>query len=66
MIASLPADCEKTFAMVLPAEWSQPFTDSFKSIKRKPASGFRFICNETSGIRTPDNLIKSQVLYQLS
>ena len=22
--------------------------------------------NETSGIRTPDNLIKSQVLYQLS
>ncbi len=25
-----------------------------------------FLTNETSGIRTPDNLIKSQVLYQLS
>lgn len=25
-----------------------------------------FIPNETRGIRTPDNLIKSQVLYQLS
>ena len=24
------------------------------------------LSNETSGIRTPDNLIKSQVLYQLS
>ena len=26
----------------------------------------RGIFNETSGIRTPDNLIKSQVLYHLS
>ena len=25
-----------------------------------------FLSHETSGIRTPDNLIKSQVLYQLS
>ena len=26
----------------------------------------KFIFHEASGIRTPDNLIKSQVLYQLS
>ena len=25
-----------------------------------------FLLHETSGIRTPDNLIKSQVLYRLS
>ena len=25
-----------------------------------------FVCNERAGIRTPDNLIKSQVLYRLS
>ena len=29
----------------------------------KPVLSF---CNEVSGIRTPDNLIKSQVLYRLS
>ena len=27
---------------------------------------FTNLSSETSGIRTPDNLIKSQVLYQLS
>ena len=27
---------------------------------------FLFFKNEASGIRTPDNLIKSQVLYRLS
>ena len=28
--------------------------------------GLRHFFSEASGIRTPDNLIKSQVLYQLS
>ena len=32
----------------------------------KSASPRETLFNETSGIRTPDNLIKSQVLYQLS
>ncbi len=35
-----------------------------KPIKNKVIQGFPI--HETSGIRTPDNLIKSQVLYRLS
>ena len=54
------------------ASWSQikrssqaePHPGIFNYKKEKSLFTQRF--NETSGIRTPDNLIKSQVLYQLS
>ena len=51
---------------------SPPYFDL--SIPYRPRTGrksfgniiSKAFCYETSGIRTPDNLIKSQVLYQLS
>ena len=37
------------------------------AVKKRKTYSLRFSnIHETSGIRTPDNLIKSQVLYQLS
>ena len=41
---------------------------SFQSHKKTLTSNIfeDSVLNEASGIRTPDNLIKSQVLYQLS
>ena len=35
-------------------------------IPRQRTQDFRHLHNERAGIRTPDNLIKSQVLYHLS
>ena len=39
---------------------------TLRCLALKNASLRETFFNETSGIRTPDNLIKSQVLYQLS
>ena len=36
------------------------------SYNKKTPVKFTEVLSEASGIRTPDNLIKSQVLYQLS
>ena len=47
------------------ASWSQ----TRRSSQAEPHPVIKllsYVGNETSGIRTPDNLIKSQVLYRLS
>ena len=62
-------------AIALGINFSQVLQDA--SVQKARASSTNFIkkwdrknpisfFNETRGIRTPDNLIKSQVLYQLS
>ena len=50
--------------------FAQNFRETFIlpkiSVKQKKIHPEMYLLNETSGIRTPDNLIKSQVLYRLS
>ena len=46
-------------------EKTMVFGDFLCAEKKEPLYS-RIPFNEASGIRTPDNLIKSQVLYQLS
>ena len=46
-------------------KWVEKWVDGKKKNRRKPC-GTAVLNGDPSGIRTPDTLIKSQVLYRLS